>query len=61
MFKKKKLIVVHYVNMVNYPRERVKEAIDKYAEEYAQFKGDPNVKEIFIPTNGISRLEITKL
>lgn len=59
--RKKKLIVVHYVNVMGYTKERAKEKVEEYAASYAQFKDDSTVKEVFIPTTSENRLEFVKL
>lgn len=61
IFKKKKLIAIHYINVLGLSKEKAKEKIDEYAETYAQFRDDPKIKEIFIPTTGESRLDFVKL
>jgi len=61
IFKKKKLIVIHYVNVMGLASTEIALRLEKYKENYFGFKGNKNVKEMCIPTNGDARVEIVKL
>lgn len=61
IFKKKKLIVVHYVNVMGIASQNVKNKLEDYESSYFQFREDKNVKEMCIPTNGEARVEFVKV
>ena len=61
IFKKKKLIVVHYVNVMGVASQNVKGKLEDYENSYFKFGNDKNVKELCIPTNGEARVEFVKV
>lgn len=61
MNKKFKIIAIHYVNVMGIASKEIKQKIEAYKADYAQFSKDKKVKEIFIPTNVEQRVEFTKI
>jgi len=58
--KKKKLIVIHYVNVMGLSNTQTKTKLEEYKENYFHFKSDKSVVEMSIPTQGESRIEVVK-
>ena len=61
LFKRKKLIVVYYVNVMGVKESDVKQKLLEYSQSYFQFADDKNVKEMCVPTNGESRVEFVRI
>lgn len=61
LFKRKKIFVIYYVNVMGVAKENIKSKLGEYADQFSQFKDDKRVKEMFIPTNGETRVEFVKL
>ena len=59
-FRKKKLIVIHYVNVMGLTKTQIKSKLEGYEENYFHFKDDKSVEEMCIPTNGDAKVEIIK-
>ena len=58
LFRRKKIIAVHYVNVAGLTQEKAQERVKEYKDVYSAFSNDRKVKEIFLPTQDPGRLEI---